>query len=53
MRTLIIKDKFDAAHYLKDYEGDCANLHGHTWRVEVYIDVEEEFNKSNLSFKQQ
>lgn len=29
--------KFDAAHYLKGYAGDCANLHGHTWRFAVTI----------------
>lgn len=26
---------FDSAHFLKDYAGKCANIHGHTWRVEV------------------
>lgn len=26
---------FDSAHFLKDYNGKCANLHGHTWTVEV------------------
>lgn len=24
---------FDAAHFLKGYEGKCRNLHGHRWRV--------------------
>ena len=28
---LRIKRKFSAAHRLPDYQGDCANLHGHTW----------------------
>lgn len=28
---------FDAAHYLEDYDGKCANLHGHTWRVKIEI----------------
>ena len=26
---------FDAAHYLKFYDGPCHNLHGHTYRLEV------------------
>lgn len=26
---------FDSAHYLRDYEGQCSQLHGHTWRVIV------------------
>ena len=28
---------FDAAHHLVDYEGPCANLHGHTYKLEVTI----------------
>jgi 6-pyruvoyltetrahydropterin/6-carboxytetrahydropterin synthase len=27
--------KFDAAHYLPNYDGPCKNVHGHTWKVEV------------------
>ena len=27
--------KFDAAHYLPDYPGKCADLHGHTWEIEI------------------
>ena len=26
---------FDSAHFLKGYNGKCANLHGHTWKIEV------------------
>jgi len=32
-----IKDYFAAAHVLKGYDGDCANMHGHNWIVEAYI----------------
>ena len=32
-----IKTKFDAAHFLPNYQGKCASLHGHTWYVEVEI----------------
>jgi 6-pyruvoyltetrahydropterin/6-carboxytetrahydropterin synthase len=35
--TLTVKDHFDAAHALVGYPGECANLHGHTWDVEVSI----------------
>ena len=31
---------FDAAHFLKGYEGKCRNLHGHRWRVVVTIEGE-------------
>jgi 6-pyruvoyltetrahydropterin/6-carboxytetrahydropterin synthase len=30
--------QFDAAHSLPGYQGKCANLHGHTYRVEMVID---------------
>jgi 6-pyruvoyltetrahydropterin/6-carboxytetrahydropterin synthase len=29
---------FDASHRLLHYQGKCANLHGHRWRVEVWIE---------------
>lgn len=28
---------FDSAHFLTDYYGACENLHGHRWRVVVYL----------------
>ncbi len=28
---------FDSAHFLKDYKGACANLHGHRWQVVVEV----------------
>ena len=31
------KLQFDAAHSLPDYDGKCANLHGHTYFVEVSV----------------
>jgi 6-pyruvoyltetrahydropterin/6-carboxytetrahydropterin synthase len=35
--TLKVKDKFQAAHFLKNYKGKCENIHGHTFVVEVDI----------------
>lgn len=29
---------FDSAHYLPDYDGKCANMHGHTYKLEVGIE---------------
>ena len=29
---------FDASHRLMHYRGKCANLHGHRWRVEVWLE---------------
>ena len=37
MFEIDIKKDFSAAHFLKGYNGDCANLHGHNWTVEAYI----------------
>ena len=37
MYELRIEDTFAAAHYLRDYEGKCENLHGHNWKVEVML----------------
>ena len=32
---------FDSAHFLTDYYGKCENLHGHRWRVVVYLAQQE------------
>jgi 6-pyruvoyltetrahydropterin/6-carboxytetrahydropterin synthase len=37
MYTLRTEHSFDAAHFLSGYEGKCANIHGHRWRVIVEI----------------
>ena len=29
--------KFDAAHFLPGYKGKCANMHGHTWVIEIEV----------------
>jgi 6-pyruvoyltetrahydropterin/6-carboxytetrahydropterin synthase len=34
---LTVKGHFDAAHHLYGYPGECRNLHGHTWDVEVTV----------------
>lgn len=28
---------FDAAHFLREYKGKCANVHGHRWKVEITL----------------
>jgi 6-pyruvoyltetrahydropterin/6-carboxytetrahydropterin synthase len=40
MYELTVKSHFDAAHALRDYPGECRNLHGHTWDVEVTVEGE-------------
>ncbi len=31
---------FSSAHLLKGYRGDCEELHGHNWKVEVTVSSE-------------
>lgn len=41
MYKLKTEHHFDSAHFLTDYYGKCENLHGHQWRVVVYIAQED------------
>ena len=38
---LKVRDKFQAAHYLSEYRGKCEHMHGHTFYVEVQIQVQD------------
>ena len=35
MYTLTVRAKFEAAHDIPGYNGKCARLHGHSYRVEA------------------
>ena len=35
MYELSVKSEFEAAHFIKNYPGKCARLHGHNWIVEA------------------
>lgn len=37
MYEVRVTAKFNSAHNLRNYKGKCENLHGHTWKVEVYL----------------
>jgi len=41
MYTLKVVTSFAAAHNLNNYQGECENLHGHNWRVEVTVTAKE------------
>ncbi len=47
MYSLKIITSFAAAHNLINYDGDCENLHGHNWKVEVTVRAKE-LDKSGL-----
>lgn len=37
MYELKIISQFAAAHRLRDFKGGCERLHGHNWKVEIYV----------------
>ncbi|MFQ6132126.1 MAG: 6-carboxytetrahydropterin synthase QueD [Armatimonadota bacterium] len=47
MYELTVSMEFQAAHQLRDYEGKCARLHGHNYRLEVAV-ASEELNEQGL-----
>jgi 6-pyruvoyltetrahydropterin/6-carboxytetrahydropterin synthase len=40
MYELKIITNFSAAHQLKEFKGPCEELHGHNWKIEVYVTSE-------------
>ncbi len=39
MYQVAIERHFDAAHYLRDYQGKCEALHGHRYKVVVKVNA--------------
>lgn len=37
MYTIKTEAAFDSAHFLKGYDGKCANLHGHRWLISAEV----------------
>lgn len=37
MFSVKIEESFSAAHNLRGYKGNCEELHGHNWKVEVVV----------------
>lgn len=52
MYILKLKHHFDASHYLLNYNGNCANVHGHTYEVEICLEAKELKNDMVLDFKE-
>jgi 6-pyruvoyltetrahydropterin/6-carboxytetrahydropterin synthase len=48
MFELMIETYFSAAHQLRGYEGLCERLHGHNWKVQVYV-LAEKLNDIDLA----
>jgi len=36
-----VEQHFDAAHYLRGYQGKCEAMHGHSYKVVVKVDASE------------
>jgi len=41
MFEIIVRQNFSAAHQIEGYPGNCSELHGHNWRIELCIGVGE------------
>ncbi|MEM1178625.1 MAG: 6-carboxytetrahydropterin synthase [Acidobacteriota bacterium] len=41
MYTLTVRDRFEAAHFLRSYRGKPETVHGHSWQVVVTLETEE------------
>lgn len=37
MFEVMVEESFASAHRLLNYEGVCENVHGHNWKVQVYV----------------
>jgi len=51
MYVLNLTHSFSAAHQLKDYIGECANVHGHTWKVNIKIETDTLVKDMVIDFK--
>jgi 6-pyruvoyltetrahydropterin/6-carboxytetrahydropterin synthase len=41
MYTLSIQKEISAAHQLRDYDGPCARIHGHNWKIRIEVSADE------------
>ncbi|MGE5574851.1 MAG: 6-carboxytetrahydropterin synthase QueD [Ignavibacteria bacterium] len=49
MYRLRTEAEFSAAHKIDGYKGKCAQLHGHTYKIEVFV-VAKELSSISVSF---
>ncbi|MGC8873922.1 MAG: 6-carboxytetrahydropterin synthase QueD [Chloroflexia bacterium] len=49
MYRIHVRDHFDAAHYLRGYQGRCEALHGHRWEVIVALETAQ-LNEIDLGY---
>lgn len=44
----MVETHFSAAHQLRGYKGECEKLHGHNWKVQVYV-IAERLNEIDIA----
>jgi 6-pyruvoyltetrahydropterin/6-carboxytetrahydropterin synthase len=37
MYQITIETHFSSAHRLRNYNGECERLHGHNWKVQIFV----------------
>jgi len=47
MFEIKVESDFSSAHRLREYKGKCEELHGHNWKVEVFMESEK-LDKSGM-----
>lgn len=48
MYEITVEGHFSAAHFLENYEGKCASVHGHRWNVKLSAVLKKNENSSML-----
>ncbi len=48
MFELMIETHFASAHQLRGYKGKCERVHGHNWKVQVYV-LAERLNEIDIA----
>ncbi|RAP35080.1 6-carboxytetrahydropterin synthase QueD [Candidatus Marinamargulisbacteria bacterium SCGC AAA071-K20] len=46
MYEVMVERHFAAAHFLENYVGPCANMHGHNYRIQLFVQGDS-LNKDN------
>ena len=41
MYEIIVEQYFEAAHFLRGYQGKCENVHGHRYAIKVRLKADE------------
>jgi len=48
MFELMVETQFASAHQLRGYKGSCERLHGHNWKVQIFV-LAERLNEIDIA----